>query len=185
MKSETKNLHKVFSIFRQKRLFVLICLPSFFRMQTYFALDRTRFLIRTYITNGDRGFFAYFGDKDKYQLYSKGKAYHNVHAHPPTFRGRFNKCDILENEEYKKFKMKTLKEALVSSKPKLKLKSPSELARNFEYECVRRSMNTPAPQIARILGCSDDKVLQMKKKIKQEAMIKIVEPKKEEVEDGE
>ena len=100
MKRESRDLHKLFSIFRQKNLFVLIVLPSFFRLNSYFALDRSDFLCRTYIKDGQRSYFAYYGTKRKAQLYYKGKEGYNNNAVFPTFRGRLDRKSTRLNSSH-------------------------------------------------------------------------------------
>ena len=166
MTREHRDLHKIFSIFRQKNLFVLIVMPSFFRLGTYFAVDRAKFLLHTYTDKGgDRGFFLYFGTKAKNKLYRKGKKEHNHGASAPSFRpGRFTTCPTLENPEYVKFKMKTLKEAFQRAKPKKK-KTKSELLREFREEQIRKNPDEKGCVLAKNLGVSTAWVSITRKKL--------------------
>lgn len=164
MKKESRDLHKIFSIFRQKCLFVLIVLPSFFRLGSYFALDRSRFLIRTYLKKGKRGFFAYHGTKNKAKLWYSGKKDYNVHAVTPNFRGIFNPCIALENPEYKKFKLKTLTKSLEIAKKK---KQPTkwEIEKDFQLNIIKNNPDTPSKELAKMLGLTYRRINQLRNRI--------------------
>lgn len=168
MKREQRDLHKVFSIFRQLNLFVVICLPSFFRLGTYFALDRSHMVLRTYIKNGERGYFAYYGEKLKNNYYRKGRADgHNVNIVQPKFRARFTQCITLENPEYKEFKLKTLKKELAKAKqqaPK-KHKSTTEIKSELIDDAIKRNPDYTNTAIAEILGVSEGTIRRRKKLI--------------------
>ena len=166
MKREARDLHKIFSIFRQKNLFVAIALPSFFRLNSYFALDRSDFLCKTYIKKGNRGFFAYYGTKKKAQLYYKGRDTHNNNAVSPAFRGRFNKCCVLENPEYKKFKLKTLEESIKIAKAPRKM-SPTEAKRAYIKQVASNNAEVSSPELGKILGVSDRLIRKIRQEIRE------------------
>jgi hypothetical protein len=161
MKKEQRELHKIFSIFRQRNLFVLIVLPSFFRLGTYFALDRSRFMIRTYLKNGDRSFFAYWGNKKKDRLYRIGKKLHSYDAVAPTFRGRFNTCYPLENPEYKKFKNDTLLSSFRSARKK-KIKSEIDIKRDMMGDLIAKNPDTGSKDLSDMLGITQRRVQQIR-----------------------
>lgn len=167
MKKEHRNLHKIFSIFRQKCLFTLIVLPSFFRLGTYFAIDRSDFLIRTYIKKGERGFFEYYGKALKADLYKKGKKNFDYKVVSPKFKGRFTKCHILENEDYKKFKLKTLMDSISVAKKK-KEKTPYQIEIEFRNKIIKNNLDKTARELAKILGITEQRVGQLKKRFKKE-----------------
>lgn len=164
MKREQRDLHKLFSIFRQKNLFVLIVLPSFFRLGTYFALDRSRFMVRTYMKNGERGQFAYYNEKAKGKLYRKGKKEYNIHAQKPIFRAKFGRCSVLETEEYDKFKKDTLRRAFKSAKVK-KPKSQAEILKEYRHDRVKEALKSglSTEKIGLILGMSGGRVRQLRR----------------------
>lgn len=167
MKREQRNLHKLFSIFRQKNLFVLIVLPSFFRLGSYFALDRSRFLCRTYLKGAKRGLFAYYGEKAKKKLYREGKREHNVNAVKPLFRGKFSRCYLLESEDYKKFKLKTLMDSVSVAKGK-KRRTEFQIKRDLEIGFVKTNMDRKNSELAELMQCSEDKIKQIKKRLRAE-----------------
>jgi ABC-type dipeptide/oligopeptide/nickel transport system ATPase component len=167
MKRQHRDLHKIFSIFRQKNLFVLIVLPSFFRLGTYFALDRSKFLIRTYLdNNGERGCFAYYGNKVKNRLYRIGKKMHDYQIIQPNFRGRFKQCLQLESEEYTKFKLETLKKSFSIANRK-KVKTKKEMQQDYKTELIRKNLDTPSKELANILKLTQRSIDLTKQKIRE------------------
>lgn len=166
MKREQRDLHKIFSIFRQKNLFVLIVLPSFFRLGTYFSLDRSKFLIRTYLKGGKRSYFAYHGEKNKIYLYQKGKKEHNYKIVKPQFRGRFDQCYLLENPAYKRFKLKTLTGSLQIAKKK-KLPTPTEIKREERDKIIRLNAQMNSIELGKLLGIPDRTVRYLRKKLEE------------------
>jgi hypothetical protein len=165
MTRETRDLHKLFSIFRQKNLFVLIILPSFFRLSSYFAVDRTRFLIRTYMKNGKRGCFAYYGDKTKGKLYRLGKKELDDRKVAPTFRGRFTSCISLETQEYKNFKLKTLREAF--SRAKTAKQSPADIRREVIMKIATANPEISSRKLSEMTGIPDRYIRTMRQKSEQ------------------
>jgi len=165
MKREQRELHKLFSIFRQKNLFVLIVAPSFFRLNSYFAIDRSRFHIRTYLVKGEWGFFKYYGDKRKNRLYREGKKFHDYNLVNASFRGRFTKCYVLETDEYKAYKKKTLRDTFESFR-KAKEKRPTEaqIRRKFVLNTIRNNPDTPVSQLSDILNLTQQHIYRLKKK---------------------
>ena len=155
-KKETRELHKIFSIFRQLNLFVIICLPSFFRMASYFASDRPKFLCTTYKHNGERGRYCYYGEKRLAKFYAKGrKEAYNRQAIKPQFRARFNKCICLENPEYKKFKLKTLKMAISKARTATKAgkpPTPREIESKKIDDIILKNPDKTSEELGKFLG---------------------------------
>ena len=170
MKKEQRELHKLFSIFRQKNLFVLIVLPSFFRLGTYFALDRSRFMLRSYVEKGKRDRFAYYGNKRKTQLYWKGKKFHDHNCVKPNFRGRFKKCHLLESEEYRKFKLATLKDAFVKAKPK-NHKTEFQLRGEVMEKLVMMNKEVRPSELSKYLGITKRYINMIKARNKPEVPV--------------
>ena len=130
MRREQKQLIMILNVIRQKRIALIIVSPSFFRLNRYIAVDRTRFLIHVY-TKEDlkRGRFTYFGQKKKNKLYELGKKNFNSYAKP---RANWNGTFIDFNpfgEEYAKVKKQSLKEALNPEKKALEPKKIQQLAK--------------------------------------------------------
>jgi len=106
-----RTLIKMLAEIRQKNLFIFVVMPTFFDLDKYVALWRSRALIHIY-TGPDfkRGFFAFYNVDKKKDLYINGKKYYS-YAHPkPNFTGRFTGDFPLDKEEYKKKKRLALVE---------------------------------------------------------------------------
>jgi len=171
MNREHRDLHKIFSIFRQKNLFVIICMPSFFRLGSYFAIDRAIGLIRTYKKKSERGFYAFYGRKGKDLLYRIGKATYDDNIVRPNHRGRFAKCWKLETPAYKEFKRETLKREIAKAREKYAKKNGGEgnLTPGTSKELVRNNMDKPGRELARMLKVSERRIGQIKQDIRAES----------------
>jgi hypothetical protein len=74
-----KILVKMMMEMGQKNLFVFIVLPSFFMLDKYVAIHRSRCLFHVYAKRGKRGRWAYFNSEKKKLLYIYGKRDMNYH----------------------------------------------------------------------------------------------------------
>lgn len=100
-----RSLVSMLTEIRQKNLFVFVVLPTFFDLDKYVALWRSRALVHVYSKeNFDRGFFAFYNVDRKKELYLKGKKLYQYGVCKPNFVGRFTKHYPLDAEEYKKLK---------------------------------------------------------------------------------
>ena len=105
------SLCSMLSEIRQKNLFILICIPSFFDLDKYVALWRSRALIHAYTGKGmQRGFFSFYSTGKKKTLYISGKKLYNYDIRP-DFRGRFTKPYMVDEKEYRAKKLKALSES--------------------------------------------------------------------------
>jgi len=98
------DLIKMFAEMRFRNLFVILCLPSFFELDRYAAIHRSKCLIHVYEKRGERGLFMYFSRKNKKELYLKGKQGYKYTAASANFHGRFVKFFSLDKEAYDKKK---------------------------------------------------------------------------------
>lgn len=113
MRREQRRLIKILNVIRQKCMCLIIVAPSFFNLNKYISVDRSRFLLHVY-TGKDlqRGRFCYFGQKKKTLLYQIGKKKFNSYSKPSSnFVGRFQKFILPFDDEYQKLKRKSLKES--------------------------------------------------------------------------
>ena len=94
---------------RQKNLYVIIVLPTFFLLDKYVAIWRARDLFHIYERNGERGFWVYYNRNKKKLLYLKGKKEYIYSGVRSNFRGRFIKGYIVDEDEYRKKKSIALK----------------------------------------------------------------------------
>lgn len=99
---------------RQKNLFIIMVLPTFFLLERYAAIFRTKALIHVYEVNGNRGYFRVYNKKLKKTLYLIGKKdYSYNHKSVRTkfygrFYGKFALGDDKIENLYRKKKMKAL-----------------------------------------------------------------------------
>jgi hypothetical protein len=102
---------------RQKNLFVIIVLPTFFLLDKYVALFRARVLIHVYECKGHRGYFKVYNSRLKTRLFLLGKHTYSYVAKKvrTNFRGRFYGVFALGDEKvedtYRKNKEKALMES--------------------------------------------------------------------------
>ncbi len=92
---------------RQKNLFVIIILPSYFLLDKYVALFRARSLIHVYESRGRRGYFAAYNARLKKLLYLRGIKTYDYSVVKTNFRGRFYgkfALGVEIEEEYRKKK---------------------------------------------------------------------------------
>lgn len=96
---------------RQKNLFVIIIMPTFFLLDKYAALFRTKGLFHIYERNRKRGFWVFFNEKNKLKLYILGKKLLNYNVMKyPSYRGRFFNQYSMDETEYRSKKLKVFKE---------------------------------------------------------------------------
>jgi len=97
---------------RQKNLFVIIVLPSFFMLERYVALHRAKGLFHVYRKNGKRGFWMFFSMRRKQKLYLLGKqmmTYSGKGFPSSNFKGRFYNQYVINEEKYRKRKHESFK----------------------------------------------------------------------------
>lgn len=100
-----KNLIQLLAEIRQKNLFIFIVMPSFFDLDKYVALWRSRALIHVYGGNEfKRGFFAFYDYDKKKDLFLMGKKLYSYKKPRPNFFGRFTNFYPVNEEEYKQKK---------------------------------------------------------------------------------
>jgi hypothetical protein len=106
---------------RQKNLFVILVLPTFFLLDKYAALFRTVSLVHVYENKGLRGYFRVYNKKKKKYLYLYGKKDYSYNAKKgkndyvnTKFKGRFYGVFALGDDtiedKYRKKKAKALEE---------------------------------------------------------------------------
>jgi len=93
---------------RQKNLFVIIVLPSFFLLDKYVALWRAKGLFHVYEKDGKRGQWIYLNKNKKKLIYIKGKKTYSYYGIRSGFRGRFIDYYTVDEQEYRKRKGEAL-----------------------------------------------------------------------------
>jgi len=119
MRKEQRRLEKILQVIRQKCMCLIIVSPSFFNLNKYISVERSRFLLHVYTDpNLNRGRFCYFSQKKKRRLYSAGKKNFNSYEKPRSdFVSRFVKFELPFNEEYLRLKQRSLMESFEIEKP--------------------------------------------------------------------
>ena len=97
---------------RQKNLFVIVVLPTFFLLDKYVALWRARGLFHLYFKYGRRGQWIFFNKAKKRILYLLGKKLYSYKEPRVHFRGSFRDQYTISEEEYREKK----RNALISKK---------------------------------------------------------------------
>jgi len=94
---------------RQKNLFVVVVLPTFFMLDKYVAIFRSRGLIHVHKVRGKR-YFMVFNHKKKKLVYLTGKQLFTFGKIRTRFTGRFYGKYVIDEDEYRKKKAKALVE---------------------------------------------------------------------------
>lgn len=101
MSEITHCIRGVLAEIRQKQLFILFVIPSFFDLTKGVALWRSTFLICVYTDKHyNRGYFKFFNYDAKKELYIKGKKFYNDNCVKPNFRGRFYDGYTVDRQAY-------------------------------------------------------------------------------------
>lgn len=104
MSKVNKAIVNMLSIIRRRNLFIIVLIPTFFDLDRYYALWRSRALFHVYHVAFQRGTFAFYGETRKIKLYAHGKKYYDYHSVKPDFRGDFTKHFIYDQDSYDKKK---------------------------------------------------------------------------------
>jgi hypothetical protein len=173
---------------RQKNLFVIIVLPTFFLLDKYVALFRARALVHVFESKGERGFFKVYNTRLKKMLYLAGKktmSYYHKHIRT-NFFGRFYGKFAIGDEKveavYRKKKQVALEESEKNPMTAGQVKYKEQ--RDIVIYCLRKyskmtykelanyldefDLGISLPQIAKICGKFGD-VDEKKEKRKEEA----------------
>jgi len=105
MSMVNRILVKMLAEIRQKNLFIFIVMPSFFDLDKYVALWRSRILFHVYTADDfERGYFAFYDIDKKKDLYIIGKKFYSYKGVKPNFYGRFTNHYPIDEAEYRKKK---------------------------------------------------------------------------------
>lgn len=179
---------------RQKNLFVIMVLPTFFLLERYAAIFRSKALIHVYESGGNRGYFRVYNKKLKKLLYLIGKkdySYNNKQVRTKfygRFYGKFALGDEKVEDKYRKKKMDALestsKDPMSSGQIKYKeqrdlfiyllRKYTSMTYQQLEEVIKDYNLNMSFQQIAKICSKFGD-VVEIKKTIDEETPETITE----------
>ncbi len=115
-----KSMIGVATEMRQKNLFILMCIPSFFDLDKYFALWRCKTLIHVYISNDEDRRYIIFNKDRKKMLYLTGKKTYSYAkpraAHIPfTFPNHYT----VDETEYRFNKAEAFRKRVVSHQARI------------------------------------------------------------------
>lgn len=114
MSNINQTIVRMLAEIRQKNLFIFIVMPTFFDLDKYVAIWRSRALLHVKTEgNFERGFFKFYNMDRKKSLYVNGKKFYNYNNPKPNFFGRFSGFYPIDKEGYKEKKRKSL----VNKKP--------------------------------------------------------------------
>lgn len=149
-----RSIVKMMTEIRQKNLFIVIVLPTFFDLVKYIAIWRSRALIHVY--SGDdfeRGFFCFYNIDRKKSLYVNGKKFYNYNNPKPNFFGRFTDGYTIDINEYKKKKLISTTKEEDEYERKLR-KAVSELRSNIAAKIHLDKFGLTQTEIGELLGVS-------------------------------
>ena len=128
-----KQLEKIIDVIGIKRLVLIFCMPSFFKISQTIAIQHSRFLIHVYTGKKlERGKFMYFGTKKKKLLYEIGKKNYGSYKKPRSnWTGKFVDFVLPFEEDYEKLKAESLAEALGVGDKKNKPMTRSQLQTEY------------------------------------------------------
>lgn len=147
MSEVNRSMGAVATEMRQKNLFILIVLPSFFDLDKQFAIHRSSSLIHVYLKNNvERGQYLIFPRSKKLYLYLNGKKTYNYSKpkcpFPPC---KFTNHYTVSEEEYRKKKADAFKKRTVSNQARNWLNQ-----RNAYIKYIYRSLGLTQEEIAKI-----------------------------------
>lgn len=100
-----KTIVSMMAEVRQKNLFVIVVLPTFFDLDRNISIWRSRALIHTYAVNFERGRFAFFDKDKKKTLYLMGKKLYNYGSPSANFIATFPGTYTVNEAAYRKKKL--------------------------------------------------------------------------------
>jgi hypothetical protein len=109
-----KQLVGLMQEMRQLNLFIIIVLPSFFLLDWYVAVHRAVGLFYVYRKKGRRGYWVYLNRRKKNELYELPRHLRAKRMPTSGFRGRFLEDYVVDEQEYRIKKKKSLRS---TSKP--------------------------------------------------------------------
>lgn len=106
-----RTLVSMLAEIRQKNLFIFVVMPTFFDLDKYVALWRTRGLFHVYTgDNFERGYVAFFNIDRKKLLYINGKKYYSYGDPKANFVARFVDHYTVDKDSYRRKKLGSLTE---------------------------------------------------------------------------
>ncbi len=163
------TLTKLLAQIRQKNLFIFIVIPTFFDLDKYISMWRARGLFHIYTKDFTRGYFLFYNQDKKKNLWVKGKKYYAYWVEKPNFKGKYTSYNPFL-KEYKKKKYESLKNReghqtnVVKQRDKLI---------QFMYE----SLGITQKEIGRICGLNQTAISFTVEKLKKASVGKVINKK--------
>jgi len=131
---------------RQKNLFILMCIPSFFDLDRYFAIWRCKVLIHVYFTPEEDRRYIVFNKNKKKLLYLMGKKFYSYSkprsSHKPfSFPNHY----IIDEQEYRFKKAEAFRKRTISHSAKVWLNQ-----RNAYIKFIYKSLGLSQEDLAKI-----------------------------------
>lgn len=146
---------KMLTEIRAKNLFVFIVLPTFFDLDKYAALWRSRFLAHVYTDEDfNRGHFAFYNAELKKQLYVSGKKTYSYRYPSPNFVGTFPNHYVVDRKLYEAKKQASTMHD-VDEKRLLALRTAKEIRQEIANNLVKSDIGLKQNQVSAILGVAD------------------------------
>lgn len=142
---------------RQKNLFIVIVLPTFFLLDKYISLFRTRVLVHVYENKGRRGFFRVYSSKKKRLLILNKDARTYSYGVHTKLKGRFYGVFALGDESLeKKYREKKLKALEMAEKnPMTSQQIKYRDQRDTLIHILRKELKLSYRKIETLLGTFD------------------------------
>ncbi len=93
---------------RQKNLFIVLVMPTFFMLDKYCVLHRAKGLFHLSLMDGRRGFWSYYNKRRMKSLYLLGKKFYDYKNTKPIIFGRFREQYMVNEKKYRDIKKNAL-----------------------------------------------------------------------------
>lgn len=93
---------------RQKNLFIILVMPTFFMLDKYCILHRARGLFHVYMRKNRRGSWKFYTRQKMKYLYLKGKKFYEYNSVKPFVFGRFEDQYMIDEAIYRETKRSAL-----------------------------------------------------------------------------
>lgn len=147
-----RKIIKILQECRQRNLFMIMVMPTFFEMQKYAAIWRSRALIHVYHDKFQRGRFLFYSSTKKKNLYILGKKFYDYNSVKSDFYGRFTKHYVIDEKAYREKKATSFQAGGVSGIMLRKKTTDKWLFRTWTHMVGQLGMSTA--QIGKIANCS-------------------------------
>lgn len=121
---------------RKKRLFIFVVAATFFDINKYLLIHRSRAYIEVYTKGLTRGFFSFYDRERKKDMYIRGKRDWNMNLVKPTFRGSFLDWKPINEDEYEAKKDKAIRYEAKKDKGRLDEKEAEKIRKESMIEIV-------------------------------------------------